>query len=97
MQRVGEQEQSRDQFWLFGTEHAGLASAVGVAAEEDALRHSFHRGNGIYKSGTITDRIARSGRAVVSRLPIREVAAQHAESGGGEDVGKCDQQWGCGI
>src|SRR5580765_1800640 len=36
MQRVGQQEQARDQVWLFGAEHAGLASAVRMAAEENA-------------------------------------------------------------
>src|SRR3982751_6476911 len=37
MERVGEQQESRDEAWFFGAEHAGLASAVGMACEEDAL------------------------------------------------------------
>jgi len=34
MQRVGQQEQARDQVWLLGAEHTGLAAAVRVPAEE---------------------------------------------------------------
>ena len=36
MQWVREQEQGCGDFWLFGAEHAGLASAIRVTAEEDA-------------------------------------------------------------
>jgi hypothetical protein len=36
MERIREQQQACYQLWLFGAEHAGLASAVGVAAQEDA-------------------------------------------------------------
>src|SRR5260370_26788398 len=98
MQRVGEQQQTRDKFRLFGTEHAGLASAVGVSAEGNASGYYFlHRGDGVAQAGTITGRIARAGRSVSPQLAIREVAAQDCESGAGEGVGKCDQQWGCGI
>ncbi len=98
MQRVRKQEQTRNQFRLFCTEHAGLASAVGVAAEENASGDYFlHRGDGVAQTGTITGRVARSGRSVGPRLAVREVAAQHRESGGSEDAGKCDQQWRCGI
>ena len=36
MERIGEQKQASDKLRFFGTEHAGLTSAVGVAAEIDA-------------------------------------------------------------
>src|SRR5215472_3053018 len=36
MQRVGKKQEPGGQIRVFGTEHAGLASAVGVAAEEHA-------------------------------------------------------------
>ena len=36
MQRIGEQQQAGNEIGFFGAEHAGLAAAVGMAAEEDA-------------------------------------------------------------
>src|SRR5437660_3859658 len=36
MERVGEQQETGNQVWFFGAEHAGLASAVGMAAEKNA-------------------------------------------------------------
>ena len=35
MERVGQQQQARNQLWFFGAEHAGLTATVGVAAQDD--------------------------------------------------------------
>ena len=98
MERVGEQEQRGDQARLFGAEHAGLASAVGVTAEKNFARHQlFHRGNRVLQPGAIAGGVAGAGGTEGSHLPIREITTQNGEPGGAEGLGERDQQRGLGV
>lgn len=98
MQRVGEQEQGFGCLGLFGTEHAGLTSAVGVAAEKNLADGYFlHRFNGIPEAGAVAGGVARAGRAKRSCLTIGQIAAENGESCSGKYFGESDQQWGLRV
>jgi len=110
MQGIGKQQQARDQVWVFGAEHAGLAAAIGMAGEKNSspslpqrtrqgwgTQSLFHCGNGILQSGAVAGGVARAGRAPGARLAIGEIAAQDGESGGGESLGQGDEQRSLGV
>jgi len=101
MQRVGEQEEGGNWLGVFcglGAEHAGLASAIGVAAEEEAAgNYFFQGGERVLQAGAVAGGVAGAGRAEGSRLAIGEIAAQDGESGGGESFGEGDEQRGLRV
>lgn len=93
MQRVRKQQQASGEFRLFGTEHARLASTIGMAAEEDAARDLFSKGgNSVLQAGAIARGVARTGRSPGADLSKREIAAEDGESRGRECLCHDDQQ-----
>jgi len=69
VERIGQEKQAgserRFRFRLFGTHHARLPSAIGVATEEDgAGRHILQGSDRILQSGTIAFTIVGSRRPV---------------------------------
>jgi hypothetical protein len=68
---VREQQKSGDEIWFFGAEHAGLASAVGVAAQKDSPGGQLLQlGYGVLQSGAITGGVGRAGWAEGSCLAV---------------------------
>jgi len=89
MQRIRQQEEAGSQSRSFvrgflrnlGTEHAGLPSAVGVAAEKYAAgREILDYRDCILQAGTIAFAVAWCRRSVGSILTVGEIAAQHHET-----------------
>ena len=110
MERIGEQQESAYQSRLFRTQHAGLASAVGMAPQDDSgfcgrvripasgnigrkrgTERGLYCGNCVLQSCPVPGGVAGTGRAERSRLPIRQIAAEHGDSGGGESIGQGPQ------
>src|SRR5450631_3658485 len=93
MQRVREQQQGRHQVWLYlrqlGAQHAGLASAVGMASQEEAAGDRSSQGcEGVPKTDAVAGGVARAGRPKRSCLTIRQIAAQHSKGSGAESLGQ---------
>jgi hypothetical protein len=66
---------------MFGAQHAGLPSAVGMASEEDwTLRQISQRRDGVLQSGAVAFAIIRSRRPVGTILTEWQVAAQDEKS-----------------
>ena len=98
MQRVGKQQEARDECGIFGAKHAGLATAVGVASEEETSGdHSSQLRDRVFQAGAIAGSVAGTGRAEWPHLPVRQVAAEHGEAGCSEGLGEGDQQRGLGV
>src|SRR5271165_5445836 len=85
MQRVGEEQEAVRQFRRGSGQHARLASAVGVAAQEyAALRKLAHGEDRVAKPLAVALRATGAGRAVRRRLAVRQVAAQDEDARLGE-------------
>ena len=92
MQRIGKQQESVSDTWVFGGNHAGLPAAVGLSGEIQDFRseltqflRSLDDAFSIALAGT-------TGGATRSQLSERQVPAQHAVSGIGESLGYRDHQ-----
>lgn len=89
MERVGEQQEGRGQVWLLGAEHAGLASAIGVASEVDAAgQHCSHLCDCVLQACAVADGVAGAGRAKRTRLAKWQIAAEDGEARGGKGLGQ---------
>jgi len=98
MQRVRKQQQGRDECGIFSAEHAGLATAVGVASEKETSGdHSSLLRDRVFQAGAVAGGVAGTGRAEWPRLPVRQVAAEHGKAGCGEGLGEGDQQRSLGV
>ena len=98
VQGIGEQEQAGGQGGVFGGEHAGLAAAIGMTAEEDAAGGDFAHGEGgIAQSGAVEGGIAGARRTGGARLPEGEVAPQDEEAGGGKRFGGGQEEGRAGV
>lgn len=98
VQGIGEQQQSRGNFRIFGAQHARLAAAIRVAAEKNmAWNFLPERGDRILQSFAVVRGIARPGGSPGSRLPKGQIAAQHGESRGAKRFSHGDQQWSLRI
>ncbi len=78
VERVGEQQEGVDVFGIFRRKHGGLASAVGVAAEEESrisARLLAEEVEGLAESCTIGGAFGRARRAGVA-LAERKVATE---------------------
>jgi len=93
MERVGEQEQRVRQPGLLGREDAGLAPAVGVAAQEDAAGGSAARqDHRRLETFPVAGRGARPRRAGGRHLAKGEVAAKRGDPVSREGLGYGDQE-----
>lgn len=92
VKRVGEQEQGLDQAGFGGGEHRGLASSIGMAAEEDAgeieIAEGLNRGAeaGLILLGAVV------GWPVRAELAEGQIAAKHGNAGLAEGIGEGDQE-----
>jgi len=103
---IGEKQEPGDQCWLFGAEHAGLASAIGVAAEEDravswgipCITHNFLYGcDCIFQAGAVAGAVGGAGRAEGSVLAVGEIAAEDGESAVGESIREGAEKRGLSV
>jgi len=98
MQRVGEQEQARDQIWLFSTKHARLASTIRMAGQADTAGGLlFHFCDCIFQAGPIAGCITGSGRPEGPHLPVRQIATQDCDSRSREGFCQGTKQRGLSI
>jgi hypothetical protein len=98
MERVGEQEERGDQVWLFSTEHAGLASAIGMTAQEEAAgNHSSYGGEGVLQTGAVARGVTGAGWAEGPGLAIGKIAAQDGEAIRAESFGQGYEERGLCI
>src|SRR5262249_53647568 len=98
MQRIRQQEQAGDERWLIRGEHARLAAAVGLPAEEDAAdTEGPHRRD----CGSEPRTIQRRGRprrwSCTPRLPKGKVAAQDRHPRLGEGDREIDEEPRVGV
>src|SRR5438874_11424355 len=93
VQRIREEQQSRDEIGLVGGEESGLPAAIGLAAEKDPSRHdATHRGDRLPEAGTVGGGAGGRGRAGRTALAERQIAAQHGKSGGAERFGRREEE-----
>ena len=97
MQRIREKQECGDEIGLVGAEDGGLASSVGVSAEEDFSAwfvpgHFAHRRDGIAQTGAVALGLAREWRPKGFRVAKRKVAAQDCVAVSAEGLSKRDEQ-----
>ncbi len=106
MKRIGEQKEGCDEVVFFGAEHAGLTSAIGVAAEvKFAGLRSFrnvgerwdvpyflYNRNCVFQASAIAGGVGRARRSEGSHLAIGEIAAEHGNSCGAKCIGQSDEK-----
>jgi len=95
VERIGQEKQAgserRFRFRLFGTHHARLPSAIGVATEEDGLAVIFFRAVTHSSIRPIAFTIVGSRRPVRPILTKRQIAAQHKKARCGKTCGNRKQ------
>ena len=67
------------------------------ASMRRVVQHALHCGDAVLQAGTIAGGIGGAGRTERSRLAIREIAAQHRESGCRECVSECAKKRGLSV
>src|SRR5262249_54559080 len=93
MQRIGKQQQSSSELIVPCSQHAGLASTVGVTAQEDAALYGrAHKSHGPTQTFLVGGRASGKRRTMRTLLAERQVAAQHSKAGLGERAGQGDEQ-----
>src|SRR5258708_1609315 len=93
MQRVRKQKESGNKLGLGGTEHRGLSSTVGVAAEKDPTRDILTQNcYCVAQAGAIAFRIARKRRARAPLLPEGQITAQDDVAVSGKSFADHDQK-----
>src|SRR5580704_7359000 len=106
MQRVREQQQTsglrrrcfRCLFSKLSAEHAGLSSAIRVAAKKEAAANQMlDRHQRIAKSGAVALGIARSRWAVRAILPIRKITPQNDKPSFRKSFSQRNQQRGLAV
>jgi hypothetical protein len=76
MQRIGKQEQRVDESWVRSGEHRGLASAVGMAAQEDTSWNlALERFDGLTQTLLVALGAAALRGSVRTQLAERQIAA----------------------
>ncbi len=88
MQRIGKQEQRAGERGIGRGEHRGLAPAVGMSAEEDAVagKLALECFDGGAEALLVAFGAAARGRSVGTELAEREIAAEHGDAGFAEGV-----------
>ena len=82
MQRVRQEKQAFGGAGIGRGQHAGLPSAVRVAAEKHAACDNLaQKRRRLPQAFPIGGRAAGRWRAARTRLPVRQIAAEHGESG----------------
>ena len=98
VQRIGEQQQARNQIWFGGAEHRGLASTVGVAAEKDPARDTLTQSsNRVAQARTIALRVAGKRRTGSPVLAEGQIATQDGVAMSSKRFAERHQQRGAAI
>ena len=94
MQRIGKQKQRACERGIGCGEHRGLASAVGMSAEENAVagKLAFDRFDGGAQALLVAFGAAALGRSVGTKLAKRQIAAKDGEPGFAERVRQSYEQ-----
>ena len=98
MQGIGKQQEAVNDVRLFGRQHAGLTSAVGLAAEVNlAVRQRSHLLNRASQTRAIGGGHSRRRRPFRALLTERQIAAQDAQARVAKRASDRDQQGGGAI
>lgn len=97
VKRIGEEQEAVGDLRIFGKEHGGLAAAVGMAAEKNAAADLlFDERDGAAQAAAVALGIAtRRAKAAVNTKG--QIEAEHRETGSGESVGDCEEQFRLAI